>query len=349
MSEFEPAQLDQLEDALAALEDPRALSEIARELQLDPQVADRFDAYREISRLTAAHLVDEPVPVDAYTRAVTAAQVETTGVGVAAPLAPAPEPLATDVKGGWQRWWKRWRAGLIPLTALGGTAALVLLMVRPGPEPELARATPGEFEQAARPSPTMDASRGQGVEAKTAEEASDAAVEPEPELQADEARQLGELGSAGAAETKKAAPRARPAKEENIVGPGGYQEQPAIDREDPKGLLYERLETAHQLRRQGNCASAIVKYQGLLGQPDLDALQRSKAEAGLGLCREFMGDQKRSDGHYGKARQSDPTIDGWISRERTKTAPVSEKSSRKAKQKKRAAPQKAAPQATDSL
>lgn len=345
MSEFDPKQLDQLEDALDALDDPRSIDELRQTLGLDEQVADRLAAYRHVTAHAREALVDEPAPLDALARAMAAAQAEATGVLAPLPDVERPEPSAADVRGGWQRWWKRWRAGLIPLAALGGTAALVLWIVRPEGTPQLARADAEAEQQPARPTPleTEAASLERADAEAGAEDEAEAAAEPTPST-AKTAEDAAAVPSPAPAKKQAVdAPKARPGKEENIAGPdGSYAEQPAIDTEDPKGQLYERLEQAHAQRRKGNCVGAVSRYEQLLGQPDLDALQRARAEAGLGLCREFMGQTGKSDAHFGRAQAQDPTIDGWISRERTKTAPAPENKQRKSKRK-------AAAQSSESL
>lgn len=348
MSEFDPQQLDRLEDALDVLDDPRSNDELREALGLDEEVAARFETYRHLSAVTREALVDEPAPTNALARAMAAAEAEATGVITPLHAGAEPrEPGPADVRGGWQRWWKRWRAGLIPLAALGGTAALVLWIVRPEAAPHLARAD-REIEQApARPAPLESEPPAEVVDAERSDRSKPAATSDAEGAEFDATRPQPKARPSATEPSKQrlgGGGKAQTSKEENIASPdGSYAEQPAIDSEDPKGQLYERLEQAHALRRKGNCTSAVVRYERLLGQPDLDALQRARAEAGLGLCREFLGEPGKSGAHYGRAKAQDPTIEGWISSERTKTAPASEKSPRKAKRKKTAA------QSSDSL
>lgn len=348
-TDFEPRQLDALEDALAVLDEAELeLEEVAETYGLDDATRRRFAAYRDVSAAVRDALPEHEAPADALERAMAAVHAEATGVGVAAPLEPGdrPEPTAAEVAGGWGRWWKRWRAATIPLATLAGTAALVLWVVRPDGSGTLGEANT-LAEGPARP--TMPTPGGEPAtdELRDAEEA---ASEPEPAPGATESLEAErsapsavEQAAPAPAKAKKTAPAL---KEENVAGPRGYTEQPAIDTEDPKGQLYERLSAAHRMRRNGNCASAVIKYEALLGQPDLDAIQRARAEAGLGLCRDLLGDGKRSSAHFKAAREADPTIEGWIDSERTKTAPPGEKSRRKALPKKRS---KADQSAIDSL
>ena len=199
-------------------------------------------------------------------------------------------------------------------------------------------------EGAARPTPTVPDGSADKAEEAAAMEETELPAEAEP--QQGMAEQKGgtnaklddlKLGGADAQQTKPAPaakPKpARPVKEENIAGSKGYTEDP-VQTEDPKGQIYDRLEAADKQRRIGNCSTAIARYESLLRQPDLDANQKSRAQAGIGLCREVLGDSGKANESFKAAREINGSIDTWIKVERTKTAPAEKSAPRKKKSKK---------------
>jgi hypothetical protein len=123
MSEFGPAQLDALEDALEDLEvgvPPEA------GVAGGPEVAQRLEEYREILQWTR-----DAMPLTEVTPGLLDGVL-----AEARSVAPTVEP-GREVQATATSWWKKLRGVfLLPALAVAGSAALVLLLVRPAAETE---------------------------------------------------------------------------------------------------------------------------------------------------------------------------------------------------------------------
>ncbi|MCA9681914.1 MAG: hypothetical protein KC457_06940 [Myxococcales bacterium] len=128
MADFEPRELDLLEDALEDLEHFEDLED----LELSPALTERLGEYRDVLALCRQSFpLEEPsdavlVDVLAEAREVSRRPVLRDGG-------------ATVELVGWRRVWERWRGTLIPGLALAGTAAVVLWVLDPDAQQDLAR------------------------------------------------------------------------------------------------------------------------------------------------------------------------------------------------------------------
>lgn len=112
---FSPAELDLVEDALERLETDGVPAEL-RDDEDRAHLAGELEAYREILRLGREAMPLEEVPTGVLDAVLEEARRAAAG---------APRPTGVS-------WWKRWRARVfLPMLAFGGSAALILWMVRP--------------------------------------------------------------------------------------------------------------------------------------------------------------------------------------------------------------------------
>jgi hypothetical protein len=287
VAEFTPDELDRLEDALEQISGPEPL---AGEATLDGPLADRLEEYGEI--LSASRdaypfeTVDEGV-LDGVLEQARAAVVGTE-------LGRAPANPET--------WWTRWRAVLVPGFVLAGSAAAVLVFVRPEPkaggDAELARAV-GETPKASatRPvaalPPTPDIDTAQGAD--TAPSQIPERVDPESTSE-----------SSSKTATKRKAPKSAP---NDAAQP--EPEPAAVDKDEG----WSELGRAHTLRRKGDCERASSIYRRL-SRSTLGEAGRAQALGGLGLCQETDGDALGALRSFTDARKLTPEIDAWIGSQR---------------------------------
>src|SRR5690606_6714686 len=119
VADFDPRQLDQLEDALEGLEDIDDLES----LELSPALTERLAEYQDVLALCReAFPVEEP-HADLLADVLAEAQAVSRRV----------KPSQVD-ESPWRRFWTRWRGTLVPGLALAGTAAAVLLLLEPKTE-----------------------------------------------------------------------------------------------------------------------------------------------------------------------------------------------------------------------
>jgi hypothetical protein len=160
MSEFTPAQLDAMEDALEELEElgiPSALRE--SDDPGDIEAAMRLGQFREILALShdVFPLEDPPAGVLDAVFAEARASVEAEPV-----VATASEETA-------QPWWKKLKAAfLIPALAVAGSTALILWMVTPAAEDGSLVASAEKHDDGANPAPQAS-TPGAAADAELAE------------------------------------------------------------------------------------------------------------------------------------------------------------------------------------
>lgn len=303
MAEFEPRQLDAIEDALEGLE---ALDSLEA-LGLDEASTERLDAYREVLRVTrdampmeapAAGLLDG---VLAEARAAAGSSKST--------ATSSTKPVENK------------RFSWVPWLAFAASAAAVLWFIRPpadgveGSEPTLAMAddakATAEKEDAAPSSVVAKDDARAAAEAEPAEE-----VPAAEELAAGASRPGAPVEPAAALPTDGAAPKKKRSRSD--AKPKAIAEDLPEETKGPlpdKDTAWDDLTRAHSQRRRGECRSAKSLYRTLTTE-GLSATVRGQAYAGLGLCEEFDGVSASASTHYASARKLVGDIDGWIAAER---------------------------------
>ncbi len=356
--EFEPRELDLLEDALEGLEGVDDLGELG----LEPRLTDRLDDYRKILLMSRDALALEEVPAGLLDDVIAqAARAEASPVVVNAGVAAATEEASP--------WWQRWRRWMVPTLALAGSAAAVLWIVAPETEGDMivsegysekSEAKADErgmddgrlggvapVESAALPTAPSDGAgadraTGRAAFAELTKEEADA--EPEEEAAAyDESAEKKADSKPGAMpapapakKTKSAGSKAKPA-----AGGGlGDGDDPFVDdvvegAADKDGV-WELIEQGEKSLSHGNCSSAKRSFKKVLASKSADALALARAHAGIGVCLEWEGDVKKASGSFDQARLFQPGDAGndLINSQRNRLPPPSEqKKAPKAKKK----------------
>jgi tetratricopeptide (TPR) repeat protein len=300
VADFDPRQLDALEDALEDLEIDGDLAG----LELAPELLERLAEYQQVLALTRdVFPLDDP-PEGLLDDVLAEARE-------VARNAPVPTP---ELRGDWRRTWERWRNSLVPFTALAGAAALVLWIAQPDDDHQLARVD-GEIaksdEAPSKTSPGEPAS-GQAREQDSAEAAGSAAeaveqVEP-IELEDDT------IGTDPSPQPTKLASKRKPAS----TNTAGAASTPAvapdpIDSVTPlsKDDAWTDLERADAARRKGDCDRARKLYEKVIAASS-QSTALAQAKAGIGLCFEQDGKSSTAATWFDDARQNSPGIDAWI-------------------------------------
>lgn len=299
MADFDPRQLDALEDALEDLEVDGDLAGLG----LAPELLERLAEYQQVLALTRdAFPLDDPP------------EGLLDGVLAEAREAARHAPVLTPEQrgGGWRRAWDRWRSSLVPVATLAGAAALVLWIARPGEDRELAnvdRDAPSSAAKADERMPGEPASqtheRDSAEAAGSASEADDSRAEPieepielveqspEEPVKATKRKQAGGSSSAGA----------------------GAEPTPAVA-PDPvtplsKDDTWSNLERADAARRKGDCDRARQIYDKVIAAAS-QSNAIAQAKAGIGLCFEQDGKSSKAAEWFDDARTNNPGIDAWI-------------------------------------
>jgi hypothetical protein len=296
MAEFSPRELDQLEDALEGLEDLEDLSALG----IAPPLHDRLLDYQKVLRVSRDALPLEEVPGGLLD-----------GVLAEARDAKAAEP---ERPGAWQRW----RAALIPVFALAGTAAAVLWIVKPS-EPMVGSAdTPAQTAARRAPAPSPE---------PTSEAAASTTPAPalvEREASAVPAEQPAEpMAADDAKATAKPASAARKAE----AKPAADQPAPDPAQQLDKEQVLDLIDSGDNARRAGDCDGAERLYRRA-EKAAFNTQARARAWMGLGLCEERRGIE---DSRYlSDAKAADPKLDAKIEQERAsmrKSKPAPKKQS----------------------
>lgn len=336
--DFTPSQLDAIEDALEDLE----VHDDLQALGLDAQSTARLAEYQSILAMTREAFDDqEPAPAlltGVLAEARQSASIAQTGAHLAKPS----ESTVDDPGRG------RRRFAWLPWLALTASAAAVLLIIKPGREPAASTETLADASDAKR--------RDAGAEAMAADrpvaerpnpaEASAATVaaqasddgdeDPAPELTEEQSTEPADEPDpktpepASKSKTSSAPSQAATKSKPGTPSTAGPTPEEATAVVPDKDTAWSRLTRAHSLRRRGECQSARSIYGALLA-PELPATLRAQAQAGIGLCREYEGNDAAAQADFSKARDALRDIDGWVEAERDEMQAVG-----KAPKKKRA-------------
>ncbi|MFO7564304.1 MAG: hypothetical protein R6X02_16780 [Enhygromyxa sp.] len=301
MADFDPRQLDSLEDALEGLEEIDDLES----LELSPALTERLAEYQDVLALCReAFPVEEP-----------RAELLTDLLAEAHAVSRRVKPSETD-ESTWRRFWTRWRGTLIPGLALAGTAALVLLALEPEPAPKHAQRASDEqrSEQARDPAEGADSTPSEPTNLPQTDQADepDEPDEPDPK-QADGAEPIpfepiDTTGPAPVNPVKKSKPRT--SKSAAIADPPKPAPEPLS-----KDETWTSLERANADRRRGDCDRARSRYERVLAA-SADKLAISRAKAGIGLCLEQDRRKGEADRWFEQARATNAGIDAWIAEQR---------------------------------
>jgi hypothetical protein len=328
MADFDPRQLDQLEDALEGLEHLDDLES----LELSPALTERLAEYQDVLALCReAYPLEEPrgdllVSVLAEARAVSGRQ-------------------ARDGEGRWHRFWVRWRGTLIPSFALAGTAAAVLLLLEP--ENRLGRSTEllGEnqhADEAREPIPETDSTPSEPANMPRADDRE--LDEPAEEVEPPSVSPSEPIGVPGNFASRPGADSAVAVKKSKRPSKGA----PAMEPEPAPAITplgkdetWTELERANGDRRKGDCDRARSLYEDIIAASS-DSLAIARAQAGIGLCLEQDRRKAEADQWFDKARARSAGIDSWIENQRDEQPLPGET-------KKKALPAPAPPSADNSL
>lgn len=304
MAEFDPRQLDQLEDALESLEDIDDLES----LELSPALTERLAEYQDVLALCReAFPLEEP-------RAEVLADVIAEAHALSRRVAPR-EPDGSR----WRRFWTRWRGVLVPGVALAGTATAVLLLLEPGQpldhgaellsNQQLDRAGDSNErindrieELDTTPSEPANMTRKQALDQPAA--ANDEGAEPNSATPSEPAEVP---GSASSSTVKK----------KTRIQKGAAPVEPPKPAVEPlsKDDTWTKLERANADRRKGDCDRARARYQSII-EASSDGLAIARAKAGIGLCLEQERRSAEAEKWFDQARSASVGIDAWIDKQR---------------------------------
>lgn len=307
MADFDPRQLDQLEDALEGLEQLDDLES----LELSPALTERLAEYQSVLALCRdAFPVEEP-RADALADVLAEAHAVSRRARVREPE-----------RGRWQRFWDRWRGTLVPGVALAGTAVAVLWLLEP------------EQRMAASDTLLTDESKADDERSKAADDSpSEPASEPaaeeaddDSEAEPDEPKDLvGPAPGAGLptaepepalGKAKAVKPRPRPTNQPtNKAKPSVAPEPAPAPTPMSKDETWTELERANADRRKGDCDRARDRYEQVIAASK-DNLAVARAKAGVGLCLEQDRRSNEAAKWFDQARSANAGIDAWIETQR---------------------------------
>lgn len=299
-----PDELDRLEDALEGLE---ALEDLH-----DPSeaVSSRLADFQFILQASRDALPLEDVRPGLLDGVLSEARMSSTDIRT-----PAAEPPATP------SFWARMRgAWLIPGLAVAGSAALVLILVRPmaadSPPTETAGAVAvkedssrvqaesapspaAEYERAEENKDSMPAGKAVAGQAKS-DSAPPPPAEPAAAATTPRTRRGLEQSDAPARPMPEPMPEAEPSPDlpGAAADAGVTDEKPAVSE---KG--WNAIEQGDSAREGGDCFSARNHYARALD--DGNDSVRARAYAGMGLCKRKDGNTAAADEYFDKARELD--------------------------------------------
>ncbi len=297
--DFDPRELDLLEDALEGLED---IDELAS-LELAPALTERLAEYQDVLALCR-----EAFPIEAP-------REELLADVIAEAHAVSRRPKRHEPDGGRaRRFWERWRGTLIPGVALAGTAAAVLLLLEPGPQDQPSATllidtnTNQNNDAKAEPKLPSEPSIDEGEPADEDPEQPDDAGEQLDDADADADAEQPEppepLGKSSPVKKRRSNKASAPAQ--------APEPAPEPMSKDDTWLTLERGDAS---RRKGDCDRARARYEQVIAAgSDTSAVARAKA--GIGLCHEQDRRNGEADGWFDQARADDPGIGSWIKEER---------------------------------
>jgi cell division septation protein DedD len=293
VAEFDPRQLDQLEDALEHLADHRDLES----LELPAAVTERLSEYEDVLALCRDAFPLESPPDELLTGVIAEARE----------VSRRPRSR-NNQRRAWRRAWERWRGTVVPGFALAATAAVVLWVL--DPDAQLQHATElSNTSDRADGSANAELERSEPASEATNEIAMPDALEPpkqqtvappEPQPKPDEQRTNPKSGGGSKPAKSKAEPEPTP------------EPAPAAMNKDETWTTLERADAA---RRTGNCDRARSLYDEVIAASS-DSQAIAQAKGGIGLC--FEQDRRDSDATkwFNDARAASPSIDAWINDQR---------------------------------
>jgi len=304
VADFDPRQLDQLEDALERLDHVDLGREDLESLELSPEVLERLGEYRDVLALCRDAFPLESPPDDVLTVVLEEARE----------VSRRPRARDDERRSGWRRAWERWRGTVVPGLALAATAAVVLWVM--DPQAQLDSATELSTEKLERPSelelertqPTGESSNANLELGKSDEPSAEPSVptSPEPQPQIDPADEI-----------EQPAPKSRPGGKGPTKSKLDDFEPTPTPTPTPmsKDETWTSLEQADSARRSGNCDRARSIYEEVISASS-DAKAIAQAKGGIGLC--FEQDRRDSEASkwFDQARASSPGIDAWINSQR---------------------------------
>lgn len=333
-----PQELDRLEDALENLE----FSELLHDES--PEVTRTLADYQQIlvaSRDALPLAEVRPGLLDGVL-AEARASVEGHVLGIGEVPTPQEKPVSF--------WTKLRRGFLIPGLAVAGSAALILLIVKPqmGDSPVASVSQ----DEAAADSVSKDASaKADKAMASPPPPApsEDAPAEPLIEADEEEAAAAGEAkleeiavsrmsankkapgAAAGAAPAAAATPApADPAPDEKSKE--AEKDADAEKKADPSAS-WDDVEKGDLARSNGDCFGARNAYRRALD--DGNDSVRARALAGIGLCEAKEGDDTAAGEYFDQAEELDPEVESYISTQRVDAPKPAPKSKRKPSKKRR--------------
>ncbi len=287
-----PEELDRLEDALEDLEFSGDLS--------DPSeaVSRRLAEFKTILQASREALPLEPVRSGLLDGVLSEARMSAEDIVT---------PTAAKAASKKQSFWARLRKGmLLPGLAVAGSAALVLLIVKPqlgsGPVQE----SDGTVVAKAEPTATETISR-EGAAAPAASDAKNDAAEAlaEEVVAVPEAEPPTEPALARDAEPSPPPPPGAPAASRAAaVDPDPPQADEAPEKVEPaSGEGWDAVEDGDAARKGGDCFTARNHYSRALD--DGNDSVRARAYVGMGLCKQQEGNSAAAADFFDKAKELD--------------------------------------------
>lgn len=317
MAEFDPRQLDQLEDALEHLDD---LSD-HEALELPSEVIDRLSEYQDVLALCRDAFPLESPPDELLTGVIAEARE----------VSRRPRSRDADQRSGWRRFWERWRGTVVPGFALATTAVVVLWVLDPEGELERAGELSGSSEveegsvnaELERTQPAGESSNAAGDIAKSDAseqlDQSDQLDQPDTSDQPDQPA-IEPPEPTSVPQDLNATERRDPKSNATSKAPTKSKLDDVDDLEPTptpmsKDETWTSLERADSARRAGNCDRARSIYDDVIAASS-DALAIAQAKGGVGLC--FEQDRRDSEATkwFEDARAASPGIDAWINGQR---------------------------------
>lgn len=292
-----PDELDRLEDALEGLE---ALEDLR-----DPSaaVSGRLADFQFILQASREALPLEDVRPGLLDGVISEARLS-------APDIPAPAKEQPQAPSFWARLRQVW---LVPGLAVAGSAALVLILVKPmaADEAKLEEAGAVAAKDMPSPAPQADAAKADAPEFAEEEDSipernavagqakSDGAPAPPPAAAAP-ATTRSSIGQRQAPAEAKPEPAPAPAPDPELGGEDAPDADPKPGASE-KG--WNAIEQGDSARDGGDCFSARNHYARALD--DGNDSVRARAYVGMGLCKRADGNTAAADEYFDKARELD--------------------------------------------
>lgn len=329
MAEFDPRQLDILEDALENID---KLDDLAS-LELSPALSERLAEYQDVLALCRETFPLE-MPRDDLLAEVIAEAHEVSR-----------RPKLLDGLEGegssWRRFWERWRGTVLPGVALAGTAAAVLFMLEPdmmqedkqdlltdtskerrAERPEDSKrsqpASEPTFESkgakdAERPDKTPNAGGGTpNAGDNTQDGAPLGEAQPDPDPAVDSQPDPPPRKSSATAHKPGKSPTPAVVPSQELAQELAPELAPEPMSKDD---TWTSLDRGNAARRTGNCDRARSIYDEVIAAGS-DSLAVARAKAGIGLCLEQDRRTSEATSWFDDARSANPGIDAWINTQR---------------------------------